>query len=83
VAGESAINKGDNFLAMGIIRISPPGDVTGDGTVDILDASALAISFDSKIGSPLYNPYADFDRNGTVDIVDASVLAFNFGRSVF
>ncbi|HEV2119758.1 MAG TPA: dockerin type I domain-containing protein [Candidatus Bathyarchaeia archaeon] len=82
VPGESAINKGDNFLSMGIMRISPPGDVTGDGTVDILDASALAVSFDSMIGSPLYNPYADFDHDGHVDIVDASLLAFNFGKTV-
>jgi hypothetical protein len=82
VFGESAINKGDNFLSMGIVRISPPGDVTGDGTVDIFDASALAISFDSIIGSPLYNPYADFNHDGHVDIVDASVLAFNFGKTV-
>src|SRR2546425_2281181 len=82
VPGESAINKGDNFLSMGMVRISPPGDVTGDGTVDIFDASALAISFDSTIGSPLYNPYADFDHDGHVDIVDASVLAFNFSKTV-
>ena len=82
VPGESAINRGDNFLSMGIVRISPSGDVTGDGTVDILDASALAVSFDSIVGSPLYNPYADFDRNGHVDILDASLLALNFGKTV-
>jgi len=82
VLGEGAINRGDNFMPIGIVRISPPGDVTGDGTVDILDASALAASFDSMIGSPLYNPYADFDHDGHVDILDASTLALNFGNTV-
>jgi hypothetical protein len=80
--GENPINLGDNSVAAGLVRISPPGDVNGDGRVDILDASALAVAFDSRRGDPKYNPYADINRDGVIDILDASALAYNFDRSV-
>ncbi len=82
---EPVVDQGDNTLS-GLVRISPPGDVDGNGTVNILDAALLAFAFGSKgpplqsTPDPLWNPNADIDHNGVVNILDAAVMAFYFGR---
>lgn len=37
-----------------------PGDLTGDGKVDIYDITMICIAYDSKPGDPNWNPIADF-----------------------
>jgi hypothetical protein len=68
-----------------------PGDVLGDGVVDIYSAIALAAAFNShgpnydypgEPASPNWNPNADILGTGLVDIYDAIVLAANFGQSL-
>ena len=49
-----------------------PGDINGDGVVNIFDASILA----SRWGTA--DPDADLNGNGVVDIFDASILASNW-----
>ncbi len=49
-----------------------PGDINGDGVVNIFDASILA----SKWGTN--DPDADLNGNGVVDIFDASIMASNW-----
>ncbi|KKK95265.1 hypothetical protein LCGC14_2674570, partial [marine sediment metagenome] len=53
-------------------QTSKPGDINGDGKVDIFDASILA----SRWGTA--DPDADLNGNGVVDIFDASILASNW-----
>jgi plastocyanin len=57
-------------------------NISGTGVVNILDASALALSFDSTHGMTSFNAAADFDNSGTVDIIDASFLANLFDRPI-
>ena len=57
-----------------------PGDINGDGIVDIYDAIILANAFNSKPGSSNWNPNADINHDGSVDIYDAIILASNFNK---
>ncbi len=54
-----------------------PGDLTGDGTVDIYDYNIMLEDF-GKTGSPGWIP-ADINKDGTVDIYDYNILIGNFG----
>lgn len=57
-----------------------PGDINGDGAVDIYDAILLALAFDTAPGDLNWNPNADLNHDGAVDIYDAIILANNFGK---
>ena len=61
------------------MHIIPLGDVDQDGSVDIIDASIVALAFGSTPGMHYWNPYADINDNGIIDIIDVSVMALNFG----
>ncbi|MEM3578294.1 MAG: NosD domain-containing protein [Candidatus Bathyarchaeia archaeon] len=61
-------------------NISIPGDVNGDGTVDIYDAILLSTSFGAKQGDPNWNPNADLDNTGEIDIFDAIILSTHYGE---
>jgi hypothetical protein len=78
ITGESNIEN--NRLTDGWIKVSMPGDVNGDGRVNILDISAVAKAFGSKPGDPSWNPNADVDNNETVNIIDISKVAKEFGK---
>jgi len=54
-------------------------DISGEGTVDIVDLGTIAIHYDSIIGTPSYSPAADVAGRGTVDIVDLATAAIYFG----
>ncbi len=71
------------LVAGGIYQVLPtggslaatlPGDVNGDGKVDIVDLSALL----SQYGKP---GTADINGNGMVDITDMSIFLSNFGKT--
>ena len=82
VTGENLSNQGDNSWTDGLFRVTPPGDVDLNGTVDILDAAALAFAYGTTPGVPGWNPDADIDHNDIIDILDAAQLAFYFGASI-
>jgi hypothetical protein len=58
--------------------IPKPGDLNGDGKVDIFDYNAMVADF-GKTGSPGWIP-ADINKDGKVDIFDYNVLVGNFGK---
>ena len=62
------------------LTVHLPGDVNGDGVVDIYDAIIVAGAFGSSPGSPNWNPAADLKSDGVVDIYDAIVLSAHFGQ---
>lgn len=56
-----------------------PGDVDGDGDVDLSDVAALLAAYRACAGDPDYNPAADFDDSGCVDLSDLAMLLANYG----
>jgi outer membrane protein assembly factor BamB len=73
-------NSAENSLPSGIFYVGIPGDINGDGTVDIYDATILSSAFNSTPSSGNWNPNADINGDGTVDIYDAIILAANFNQ---
>jgi outer membrane protein assembly factor BamB len=75
-------NTTNNSLTVGNVFVTIPGDVNGDGTVNILDAILLANAFTATPGSSNWNPNADINCDGVVNILDAIILANNFTASI-
>jgi hypothetical protein len=72
---------------IGLVYVTPtcppppsvPGDVNGDGAVDLTDLAMLLGAFGSCAGDPGFVSGADFDDSGCIDLADLSVLLGNFG----
>jgi parallel beta-helix repeat protein len=57
-----------------------PGDINGDGAVDIYDAILLANAYNSTPGKPNWKPNADINGDNIVDIYDAILLANSYNQ---
>jgi parallel beta-helix repeat protein len=79
VLGE--LNTANNLYFDGRVVIAIPGDIKGDGVVDIYDAIMLAGAYNSKSGDSNWNANADINGDGMVDIYDAIILAGNYGKT--
>jgi peptide/nickel transport system substrate-binding protein len=83
-------DTGNNQQAAGtLIAMTLPGDVTGDGLVDIYDAITLAGVYGIREGDPRWNPDANLNTTPDpetgrqiIDIYDAIILADNYNRHV-
>jgi len=67
-------------LGLTLPGVGIPGDVDGDGDVDLTDLSLLLGAFGATQGQPGYNPDADLDGDGDVDLTDAAILLSHFGE---
>jgi outer membrane protein assembly factor BamB len=56
-----------------------PGDVDGDGDVDLSDLAGLLSSFGLCAGDAGFNAAADFDASGCVELGDLANLLADFG----
>lgn len=54
-----------------------PGDINGDGKVDLTDMQAFSVAYLSHIGDGFYNPAADFNHNGFIGMGDAKLMVRN------
>jgi YVTN family beta-propeller protein len=68
----------NNFTCAGIVQVTIPGDIKGDGVVNILDAIVLGNAFLATPGSSNWNPNADINGDGIVNILDAIILGNHF-----
>ena len=57
----------------------PPGDVDGDGDVDISDLALLLGAFGTCHGDAGFDAGADLDASGCVELGDLATLLANFG----
>jgi len=73
VSGESA--TADNTFIDGKVQVKIPGDINGDGKVDVSDAARLIAAW----GKPNLDPEADINGDGSVNIRDAVMIIQNFG----
>ena len=76
--GETDIT--DNTYIDGWVLETILGDVNGDGKVNILDISLVAVSFRAEPGDPKWNPNADINNDNIVNILDISNVAKEFGK---
>ena len=73
-------NTANNNMTDGSVVVTIPGDINGDGTVDIYDAIMLSGAFNSSPGSTRWNPNADINGDGIVDIYDAIIQSGHFNQ---
>jgi parallel beta-helix repeat protein len=73
-------NTADNILCCGTVYVGIPGDVNGDGGVDIYDAIVISNSFMSTSGSRKWNANANINGDNIVDIYDAIILANHYNQ---
>lgn len=70
----------DNTFIDGGVKIAIPGDVNGDGSVNILDCIVASNSFGSTPSDPRWNRFCDINRDNKVNILDMIRISNNFGK---
>ena len=55
-----------------------PGDITGDGKVNLLDLQRLGWALGSDPSSPNWNEAADLNCDNSVNVFDLQILAWNY-----
>jgi hypothetical protein len=90
VLGET--NTADNNFTYGLVNVVIPGDVDGNGRVNMGDISTLCDAFGSTIGPDgnywhrppgildPFSPNLDIDGNGRIDMGDIVTALNNFGQ---
>jgi parallel beta-helix repeat protein len=78
VLGETEVE--DNNYTDGKIKITIPGDVNGDGTVDMRDIAYVARRFGMSPADPRWDPDADINDDGKIDMRDIGYVARCYGQ---
>jgi len=79
VQGEADMS---NNLMGKAITLTVPGDINGDGSVNLQDLVLLANAYGSSMGTAKWNANADINGSLTVDLSDLVILAKNYGRKI-
>jgi hypothetical protein len=72
----------DNTYIDGVVKVVIPGDIDGNGIVDIYDAIRLANAFGSEPGDYNWNPNTDINNDAIIDIYDTILLAIHYGEEI-
>src|SRR2546427_12683964 len=78
VQGQTDIS---NNTMTSLLQVHIPGDINGDGIVNIIDLSIVGSHFGSIRGGSNYLPAADLNNDGVINIVDLSIVGSTFGRT--
>jgi outer membrane protein assembly factor BamB len=65
----------------GTVKVTIPGDINGDGTVNWEDLGILGLAYNSTPLSANWNPNADINGDGTVNWQDLGILGLNYNKS--
>jgi parallel beta-helix repeat protein len=76
----ATIPAGSHSLSSGNITVRVPGDVDGNGRVDLRDIALVARALGSTPGSPNWNPAADINGDSVVNMQDITLVAKHFGQ---
>ena len=74
------VDVGDNFVSDGAVKIVVPGDVNGDGFVELTDFFLASQAFGSYLGHPKWNSDADINDDGFVELQDFFIMSQHFGE---
>ena len=77
IPGEN--NTASTFVG-GVVAVTIPGDVDGNGRVNMGDIVSLCTAFSSTPGQPNWNPNCDIEGNGRIDMGDIVIACANFGQ---
>ena len=73
-------NTANNVGAGGTVTVTIPGDVNGDFKVDVLDLTAIAGIYGSKLGVSLFNANSDLNGDGVISILDLVTCTSHYGE---
>jgi hypothetical protein len=76
------IKQTNQQVLMYLQNASIPGDINGDGKVNLEDLVILAKAYGSTPGAPTWNPNADINGDGVVGSLDLAVLAQHYGQHI-
>ena len=71
----------NNALTLGNVRVTVMGDLNGDGVVNIIDGTLMALAWQGTPGSIQWNIKADINHDGVVDIVDGTRIGLHWGET--
>jgi hypothetical protein len=79
VPGETG--TADNNFTDGWVKVTIPGDVTGEGTCNMLDIQIMINKFMASPPDPRYDPNVDVNNDGSINMVEIQIAINNFMQS--
>jgi hypothetical protein len=80
----SEINIANNNFTGGLVEVTIPGDVNGDGVVNILDVGVIAVHWLQAVppSAPPELANADVNDDGVINILDVGVIAVHWLQTI-
>lgn len=75
------IDVTNNGFVDGSVDVRMPGDVNGDGKVNMTDIVSVVDAFGSYLGHPRWNSDMDVNQDGRIDMSDIMIILLAFGKT--